>query len=261
MPKAGLFERLQRIDWLQPSVIALVAANLVPLAGVFLFHWEVFPLLFLFWLENIVIGVINAAKMILASGGLLDSASAGAVLGDRLARAGESSDPKVQAQLKQLEGLNAAMRGAGGWVLKLFLVPFFCFHYGMFTFVHGIFVVTLFGKYHLGGGSLDVSTISTIIRENHLMIPFLALAASRFVSFVQNYLWRGEFRRTNAARLMIQPYSRVVVMHLTILFGAFLMVLMHSPAAGLVMLVILKTGLDLAGHQAEREKLAPATDR
>src|SRR5512135_1307407 len=28
---------------------------------------------------------------------------------------------------------------------KLFLIPFFCVHYGMFTFVHGMFVFAIFG--------------------------------------------------------------------------------------------------------------------
>jgi len=69
----NFFARIQRINWAQPSVIALVLANLVPLAGVFLFHWEVFPLLFLFWLENVVIGVLNVAKMLFACGGALES--------------------------------------------------------------------------------------------------------------------------------------------------------------------------------------------
>jgi hypothetical protein len=61
--------RFQRIGWMQPSVIALVLANLIPLAGVFVFHWEVFPLLFLFWLENVVIGIVNVLKMLFASSG------------------------------------------------------------------------------------------------------------------------------------------------------------------------------------------------
>jgi 4-hydroxybenzoyl-CoA reductase subunit beta len=47
--------------------LALIAANLVPLAGVFLFGWEVFPLLLLFWFENVIIGFFNALKMLFAT--------------------------------------------------------------------------------------------------------------------------------------------------------------------------------------------------
>src|SRR5690349_10588501 len=93
-------------DWLRPSVIALVLANLVPVAGVFLLGWEIFPLMFLFWSENVIIGGINVLKM-----------------------------------------LTANPESPLSWAGKLFLIPFFCFHYGMFTFVHGILVVAMFGGY------------------------------------------------------------------------------------------------------------------
>jgi hypothetical protein len=264
----NFFARFQRISWLQPSVIALVLANLVPLGGVFLFHWEVFPLLFLFWLENVVIGILNVVKMLLACGGTMESlaslpginAESRQKILDLTAGRLESEDPAnqdrfdaIQAQRMQLLN-NPALQ----WGLKLFLIPFFCFHYGMFTFVHGVFVVALFGGgMNHGAGFLNVPMILQIIRDNHLALPFAGLAVSRIISFCQNFLWRGEFRHTNVMVQMVQPYGRVVLMHVTILIGGFLMMLLHSPAAGLALLVVLKMAFDLAGHQGEREKFLP----
>lgn len=46
-----------------PSVMLLVAVNLLPLGGVLFFGWTVFDLLALFWAENVVIGLINLVKM------------------------------------------------------------------------------------------------------------------------------------------------------------------------------------------------------
>ena len=139
--------------------------------------------------------------------------------------------------------------------MKLFLIPFFCFHYGMFTFVHGIFVVAFFGGgMNHGAGFLNAAMVFQIIRDNHLALPFAALAASHVVSFCQNYLWRGEFRHTSISVQMMQPYGRIFVMHLTIIFGGFLMMALKSPAAGLALLVVLKIAFDLSGHQGEREK-------
>jgi len=37
------------------------------------------------------------------------------------------------------------------WVAKAGMIPFFIFHYGMFTTVHGAFVLTLFGGVHYRG--------------------------------------------------------------------------------------------------------------
>ncbi|MBT8086830.1 MAG: hypothetical protein KJO46_02290 [Gammaproteobacteria bacterium] len=45
------------------SSIALVLANLMPLAGVLLFDWQVFDILMLYWAENVVIGVVNVMRM------------------------------------------------------------------------------------------------------------------------------------------------------------------------------------------------------
>jgi hypothetical protein len=40
---------------LRPSVLILVAANLVPLVGVIFWGWDAFVLLMLYWLETAVI--------------------------------------------------------------------------------------------------------------------------------------------------------------------------------------------------------------
>jgi len=221
MQPAEISATAKRIDWQQPSVIALVAANLVPLVGVFVFHWEVFPLLFLFWLENIVVGGSNVLKM-----------------------------------------LFAAPRDLARWAAKLFLIPFFCVHYGGFTLVHGVLVIAFFG-----GGLKDqrglfpsVDNLCQLVTQNHLEWALLGLAVSHGISFAHNYLWLGEYRQAKLQSLMNQPYARVVVLHLTILSGGFLMMALHSPVAGLVVLVLLKMTIDLAAHLRERRKFAPQAE-
>ncbi len=51
------------------SAIALILANLVPLAGVLLFGWRVFDVLMLYWVENVIIGVVNLMRMAVCSDG------------------------------------------------------------------------------------------------------------------------------------------------------------------------------------------------
>jgi hypothetical protein len=204
-----------------PSVAALVVANLVPLVGVLGWGWEVFPLLLLFWCENVIIGAFNVLKMLLA----------------------EPQQPLA-------------------WVTKLFLIPFFCVHYGMFTLVHGVFVVGFFGgAFRSGAPFPDAAFFWQAVVDHHLTWAVVGLGLSHGVSFIANYLGRDEYRRAPLPQLMAQPYGRVAVLHLTILGGAFLMAALRSPTAGLVLLVVLKIGLDLRAHLREREKLdqpAPA---
>jgi hypothetical protein len=196
------------------SVWVLLAANLVPLAGVLFWGWDVFALLLLFWMENVVIGVLNVLKMLLA-------------------------DPA-----------DAAL-----WAAKLFMAPFFCFHYGMFTAIHGTFVFALFGGKKYGTSGINV--IEPALRaagELGLWLPLGVLVASHAFSFLWNYLARGEFRRARLAELMAKPYGRVVVLHLTILFGGFGAMLLGSPVWALVLLVALKIGLDVKAHLKEHSK-------
>ena len=199
---------------LRPSVVVLVLANLVPLFGVFVWGWEVFPLLLLFWFENVIIGLFNVVKMLVAWPG----------------------EPAK-------------------WAAKLFLIPFFCFHYGMFTFVHGVFVVGFFGgAFRAGARFPDAAFFWQQAVELKLIWPVLGLAVSHAVSFAWNYLGHGEYQRASVPALMQQPYGRVVVLHLTILLGGFLMMALQSPTVGLALLVALKIALDLRAHLRERRQ-------
>lgn len=208
----------RRSDWNVASVWALIGANLVPLAGVLFFRWEVFPIVFVFWIENVIVGVLNLLKI-----------------------------------------LTAPAPNPASLVARFFLAPFFTFHYGMFCFVHGVFVMVLFGKdvvptHALPGPALMLETVSKL----GLWWAVAGLAASHGVSFVSNYLLGGERLRASTIQLMQQPYGRIVVLHLAILGGGFLIMALGSPWYGLALLVLLKIGLDLRAHLAERRKFAEA---
>jgi hypothetical protein len=216
MPRNSGLAHLRDIEWRQPSVIALVLANLVPVFGVLVWHWEVFPLMFLFWSENLIVGAFNVLKMLTAN----------------------PSSPI-------------------SWIGKIFIIPFFCIHYGMFTFVHGMLVVSIFGG-HLKNspGLFNFGPFWQVMRENDLGWAVLGLAVSRGVSFFANYIGKGEYQRASLNQLMSQPYGRIFVMHFTVLIGGVMTMALHSPVAGLILLVVLKTAFDLNSHVGERKKFA-----
>lgn len=139
---------------------------------------------------------------------------------------------------------------------KLFLIAFFTVHYGMFTLVHGIFVLLLFGG--TGGASPSAAGFLAALREAGIGVAVLAVLLSHGYSFVHNYLMGGEYRRASPQQLMAGPYGRVVVLHVTILAGGFLAMALGAPVATLVVLIVLKTALDWRSHLAERRKLGRA---
>lgn len=202
------------------SLVVLGLANAVPIVGVLFLGWKVFPLLLLYWLENVVVGGFNVLKMALAR-----PQDAAANLG------------------------------------KVFIIPFFIVHFGLFTFVHGVLMFSLFGPKETQGFDL-VGHVLPAVRTYQLWAVF-ALVASHGLSFYWNYLKNGEYRRASLQQLMHQPYGRVVILHLTVLFGGWIVLLLGSETLPLVLLVILKTAADVRAHRAERVKfggggLAPA---
>ena len=229
MPSGGLDEEGERLihavvarlprdraredagDFSDHSTWVLVAANLFPLYGVLVLGWPVFPVLALFWFENVVVGVLNVARMLLADPG----------------------DPAL-------------------WAGKLFLVPFFCLHYGMFTAIHGVFVLGLFGgKVYDPKGLWVLEPALRAAQDFHLWLPAAVLAGSHLFSFLWNYLWRGEYRQAELTKLMGRPYKRIVALHVAIILGGFGVAALGSPAWALVVLIGVKTCVDLRSHRKD----------
>ncbi|MCG8451465.1 MAG: DUF6498-containing protein, partial [Pirellulales bacterium] len=92
------------------------------------------------------------------------------------------------------------------------------------------------------------------LHREGLLWAVAVLAGSHFVSFLVNYLVRGEYRRCTLATLMMQPYGRIVALHLAILLGAFATLALGSPVSVLIILIAGKTVLDLKLHLRERRK-------
>ena len=203
-------------DFQKISVITIIAANLIPIYGALFLGWQVFPVMILFWIENVIIGVFNVFKMFFAS-----------------------------------------PANVGQWVAKLFMIPFFCFHYGLFTLVHGLFIFVLFGGFMEGVfWPTKVDDVFGIIANQQIGWAILALILSHTLSFVTNYIGKGEYKKSTVSELMSQPYGRVVILHITIIFSGFLVMELGSPVIGLVLLIILKTFVDIKAHLKQHKTVS-----
>ena len=79
-----------------------------------------------------------------------------------------------------------------------------------------------------------------------------ALFISHGVSFVTNFIGQREYGRcVSELALMTAPYNRIIVMHLTLIFGGWIVLLIGMPTGALVLLLALKTALDLHAHRKE----------
>ncbi|HUP54991.1 MAG TPA: DUF6498-containing protein [Methylomirabilota bacterium] len=225
------------------SVLVLIAFNLIPLVGVLFGRWSVATLLVLYWVENGIAGILNVPKILLAEG-TGQTAPTGRTVG----------------------------AVAVGALTRLPLALFFVVHYGLFWLVHGVFVMTLPSL--AGGGAIRqldpgpgsspfvfdplgmVGTPAVGPDWSAVAWGALGLAISHGFSFLANFVGRGEYRKVSSAEQMGRAYGRVVVLHLAILFGGFLSLAIGSPVGALLVLVLLKTAIDVALHRREHAELA-----
>lgn len=128
------------------------------------------------------------------------------------------------------------------------LVPFFLVHAGMFMGGHLVFLLVLFVEFPDGG-----------VQEwfTDLGIGLAVLFASHLVSFIVNVRGKGE-AYAKGTDAMTGFYRRIVVMHLTIIFGAMLAAVIGLRVAALLLLITLKTLADALAHVHERRKNAAA---
>ena len=221
------------------SVAVLIGVNLLPLVGVAFWGWSLMMVLVLYWLESGIVGAINVFKIARAEGGTGD----GPV---------EVSGNRITVRLT----------GVASTMSKGPIIGFFILHYGIFWAVHGVFVflMPLFAGLsnptieplapNFGIGPMDFGPLPS----DGLVLSAGLLAASHVMSYFVNYIGRGEYLRATPAGQMMSVYGRVVVLHVTIILGAVVIGAFGTPIAALVLLVGLKTLIDLALHVLEHRR-------
>jgi len=139
----------------------------------------------------------------------------------------------------------------GRW-MTLLAGPFFLGHFGGFMAVHFLFIYTFFvvgvhNDMDSGGNLSDVAQLFI-----HLWPALIALFASHAYSFFKNFLGRHEYRGRDLSKQMGEPYSRIVFMHLVLIFGGGLSLFLGEPAPVLILVIGLKVYFDIKAHLKQR---------
>jgi hypothetical protein len=203
--------------------LAAVGSAVVMAAGIVFFDWPTFTVLAYYWLENVIVGGFTALRILAA--------------GARTQRYAESLATAV----------------------------FFGVHYGLFCAVHGIFVATLFGGIHAAGGTADalLLMIGRIAgdRIGVLVVAAMLVAAALDAWQAMASLDAGDERAVR--RIMTEPYGRIVVLHLVLIAGGFLMAMLQLPSLAALLLVAFKLVYDLRVLRRRQAAAVPpgAVDR
>lgn len=137
------------------------------------------------------------------------------------------------------------------------LAAFFCVHYGMFMFVHFVFVKRLFGPDEWG---LFPSLDQVVDALRPVASSLLATFISHGVSFYLHFLRGREYERTTADEQMHAPYKRMAVLHVTLIAAGWIIMSQGAPIGALVFFVVLKTCIDGWAHLREHGQLSAAAE-
>jgi hypothetical protein len=206
------------------SLAVLIGANLIPLAGVFLFRWDISFIVLLYWMENLIVGFYNILKM---------------------------ATLKTKNRTENHQKLV---------LIPFFCLHFggFCAVHGFFLTVFfkiGPQSSPFTESSHWWGPLIFLQLLFSVIaklwaaRPPDMIWAVLGLFISHGVSFVENYILGGEYKEKDMRQLMQQPYQRIFIMHFAILAGGIFILQQNSPLPLMIILILLKIFLDMHLHK------------
>jgi len=145
--------------------------------------------------------------------------------------------------------------GRLGGVLGLAL--FFTAVYGVFWLVQGAFVTLLTS----GGVYETLDPIRYVLNDRQILFAGGLLLGSHLVSFVVNFIGRGEYRQRSVGLQLLAPFPRTMVLQFVAVLGGFVIVAVGEPVALVALLVLFKTVVDLVLHLASHARLAVQTQK
>ncbi|RZJ03392.1 MAG: hypothetical protein EON89_11775 [Brevundimonas sp.] len=210
------------------TIALIVVGNLIPVVGVLAFGWNATQILILYWCENVVIGLMTLPRILTAQ----------VVV--------RYPDRPGQIQLDNAIG-------------KAFLGGFFVVHYGIFCLVHGVFAVLLVSG-AMGGTADSLTGVwSQTFGESGFRWALLGIVLVHAVIFVREWVIGAGYRRSDPGTEMFRPYGRIIVMHLTVLLGAWGLAAVGAPAAAVLTLCLVKTVIEIGAAYPRKAKAGEAS--
>ena len=203
----------------RPSAIVLILINSVPLLGVVFLAWSVFSVVFLYWLETAIIGFYTLLKTLAV-------------------------------------GFHSRKRNPALTLVAFAGAPFLAYFGGHFLTLVLYFLTAIFGEEYLAPdpamGLVDngLYILTTVWNTSlHAIVSGALFLFSHGMSFVLNFIRRREMERIDdLSDLLVVPIVRIGVLWFTLWAGGLLVLLFKMSVFGLMMLVVLKTGVDLYAH-------------
>jgi hypothetical protein len=181
----------------------LIAANLLPVAGVWLWNWSPNEVFMVYALETVIIGLFTLLKMAIVT--------------------------TVRKTDIWYNGPSRTKQSG------LFFMLFFLVHYGMFVAIQtGLFIqVSGIGKpLHRGFFDFFVHWPQYMSKNAYYMLAGFIISYG--FSMYWNFIRTGQYRTISMMQLMFQPYGRIFIQQFTVILGSMFL----SFGAGKIFILI-----------------------
>lgn len=198
------------------SLYQQILFNFIPVLGYWFLNWNMFSIVYIYWVEAVIIGLFVSLKVLIARGGNAD----------------------IPEWSKYTRFVAA---------FKLLL-----FRWGIMLF-YWIFILVFVA---LGQGKMDsqqvISNMSVLVMmDSGFNIAVMAFFLSQVIDFIQNFILNDEYKEKHPSAYRSLFDSRTIIIHVVIVLGTFAFQFLNEyahfdrrlPGLGFVLLLFLVKGI------------------
>jgi Family of unknown function (DUF6498) len=197
---------------LSPADGLLIAANLLPVYGVWFLGWNATEAFIVYALETIIVGLLTILKMTVIT----------------LVR--KKDDWYANGSPTRQSGI--------------FFIVFFILHFGIFALVQTTMFSQSAGITPPGSGLFHFFFHWYDYVNKNILLMLLAFTLTYIVRDFMPFMLHGNYKKQPLMMVMFQPYSRVFIQQFTVIIGSMLLSLGLGKIFILVFALI-KTGFEL----------------
>jgi hypothetical protein len=199
------------------SLIMVILANAVPVAGVFWFGWDAFLVVFAYWLEGVVVGCFTLLKIVWTLPGYDPTP------GQSVQYARKNKDVSENFTVTQLS--------------KWAVVPAFTGVYGGLMLVYGLLMLMFLD------GRLTVAAVTARLSgdASGLLTVLVIMLAQHAWIFYTDFVCGPEWAKSDPVFHFWGPFGRFILLQLLVVIGGVVTRGFSLPRFYLVLFIFLKS--------------------
>jgi hypothetical protein len=197
------------IAWLQALVF---------LVGLVFFNWNPVFVVFAYFFETIIVGIIHTLKLLMV------------IIFSKTPATGFLTSNVTQK----------AIPGIG-------VVFFFLIHYFLFVFVQSIFVFSFFGSTdkNFKDGFYVIHNYMYLLRMPEMQLAVLCITMANIGYTIKNFIIPGNYKTAAVNKMFMQPYGRIIVQQFVAVASGFFFIISGSGFFAAILLIIARLISDL----------------